>query len=1132
MHRLYNLHTSENNILLIWTGYRRTLDQSNQFLIFDHRARQLINWIESTEYSLNESRLLQNKCAEHETEHSLLLKQHEDFGRLVRTLREKKRTIQDLINIADNLADVEHRYAGDVKCLCSQVEFRFAQFILDVEKEKQRIEESIGFVQHEPIDISSQQCQTGNDQNWPPFNKRDGHGRKRRHDFIVAELLQTERAYVNDLQCCINVYLKASRSEDAPDSVKNRETSIFGNIEDIFAFHNNVFLKELVRYESMSEDIGHCFVTTWVERIPIYVSYCMNKDMNNSVLDDRSLMQFFDSVHACHQNPPIEPIGSFLIKPVQRITKYQLLLKDLISSSLGQIEELQEALDLMLQIPRKANDAIHFNYLDGLIEDGFKKEQLGDVIKQESFLVCDNKQMFKKLKERRLFLFEVALIFAKEVKSSNGGTRYTYKTKLLTAELGLSEHIENDNLKFSLWTKNGPLNDHKLVLKAPNLHVKNEWIKAIRDIAQNRFLYGQSRLSRGNGMFLLTSGSSSSASSSLSVAVPIAPIVRRRRQERPATTSICSWASTDSNPILQSKNAQSVSHGLNMAPADKTFERINNVRRRKRRKRAIVASGPFVSAVTTKRRVKRWAANGNCAFKSLKTSQKKQDDEDHKQLSKEAGTVISSKNRYLSLKEKLMPLDTGKNAPVLEDRDPDSLASYRQAISNIICELKETEREYVRQLAALVNTYIHPKDIHVRKPVQLQSREKHAYGNIEQIYELHRDKIQTELNNCGENMENICSIFRPKRFSPYIKYYENQPRANLVYLEFKEYFEQIRMTSYSSSNSSDQLKSAKRTSTSDPILRLDLADLLILPTQRLPRYRLLLQTIDKYERRIQLCLPNDEPSRKALEAISIALKVLDEVIREAQMFLHLSHLEGFPTNQSLLTLGSLLKHGQLTVKQLPIHHVKSLAATVSGTPQAVSAFLFTQAILFSEEHPSESRFATPKFKYMFHVRMNQISFEKFVDFPKDVDSKLGFYLETVRTPDTSQQQTQIALNCTCSSAEERDSWYSVIYDQLKNQNDFISALTHPNTKPRTSQEQQNSGSLLSSLTGSVPDRANVIADYVAVKEDEISVHVGEDVQILAANQECRFFVHRPANAHGPAAEGWVPGDILWTDGPV
>lgn len=54
----------------------------------------------------------------------------------------------------------------------------------------------------------------------------------------------------------------------------------------------------------------------------------------------------------------------------------------------------------------------------------------------------------------------------------------------------------------------------------------------------------------------------------------------------------------------------------------------------------------------------------------------------------------------------------------------------------------------------------------------------------------------------------------------------------------------------------------------------------------------------------------------------------------------------------------------------------------------------------------------------------------------------------------------------------------------------------------------------------------VTQDYVALKEDEISVSQGEVVQMLASNQQNMFLVFRAATEQGPAAEGWIPGYVL------
>lgn len=80
----------------------------------------------------------------------------------------------------------------------------------------------------------------------------------------MSELLQTERSYVKDLNVCIQYYLREMQNNPVvPAAIKGKERVIFGNIEEIYEFHKEVFVKELEKYETIPEDVGHCFVT-WV----------------------------------------------------------------------------------------------------------------------------------------------------------------------------------------------------------------------------------------------------------------------------------------------------------------------------------------------------------------------------------------------------------------------------------------------------------------------------------------------------------------------------------------------------------------------------------------------------------------------------------------------------------------------------------------------------------------------------------------------------------------------------------------------------------------------------------------------------------------------------------------------------
>jgi hypothetical protein len=67
------------------------------------------------------------------------------------------------------------------------------------------------------------------------------------------------------------------------------------------------------------------------------------------------------------------------------------------------------------------------------VEDNL--EALGEVFLQDQFLVWDPKQLIRKGRERHLFLFDMCLIFAKEVKDSNGKSKYMFKFKLMVSKI-------------------------------------------------------------------------------------------------------------------------------------------------------------------------------------------------------------------------------------------------------------------------------------------------------------------------------------------------------------------------------------------------------------------------------------------------------------------------------------------------------------------------------------------------------------------------------------------------------------------------------------------------------------------------------------------------------------------------
>uniref|UniRef100_A0A8C7PLL0 Trio Rho guanine nucleotide exchange factor b n=1 Tax=Oncorhynchus mykiss TaxID=8022 RepID=A0A8C7PLL0_ONCMY len=437
---LNELLQRENRVLHFWTMRKRRLDQCQQYVVFERSAKQALEWIHDTGEFYLSTHTSTGSSIHHTQE---LLKEHEDFQI---TAKQTKERVKLLIQLADGFCDKGHAHALEIKKWVTSVDKRYRDFSLRMDKYRSCLEKALGIISSDsnkaskglqldiiPASIPGSEVKLRDAAHELNEEKRKS---ARRKEFIMAELIQTEKAYVRDLRECTDTYLweMTSGVEEIPPGIVNKEHIIFGNMLDLYEFHHNIFLKELEKYEQLPEDVGHCFVT-WADKFQMYVNYCKNKpDSTQLILEHAG--PYFDEIQQRHRLA--NSISSYLIKPVQRITKYQLLLKELLTCCEEGKGEIKDGLEVMLSVPKRANDAMHLSMMDGF--DGNIDSQ-GELILQESFQVWDPKTLIRKGRERHLFLFEMSLVFSKEVKDSNGRNKYLYKSKLfVSTTCPLSHH--------------------------------------------------------------------------------------------------------------------------------------------------------------------------------------------------------------------------------------------------------------------------------------------------------------------------------------------------------------------------------------------------------------------------------------------------------------------------------------------------------------------------------------------------------------------------------------------------------------------------------------------------------------------------------------------------------------------
>ncbi|KAM4775755.1 dynamin-binding protein isoform 1-T3 [Cyanocitta cristata] len=153
---------------------------------------------------------------------------------------------------------------------------------------------------------------------------------------VIEELLQTERDYIRDLEMCVErimVPLQQAQMQNIDFE------SLFGNIHMVINFS-----KQLLSTLEASDAIGPVFLTQRAELESVYRVYCQNHDEAIALLEtyekdekmQKLLLDLLDSLRSLYSEwgcTNYINLGSFLIKPVQRVMRYPLLLMELLSAT-------------------------------------------------------------------------------------------------------------------------------------------------------------------------------------------------------------------------------------------------------------------------------------------------------------------------------------------------------------------------------------------------------------------------------------------------------------------------------------------------------------------------------------------------------------------------------------------------------------------------------------------------------------------------------------------------------------------------------------------------------------------------------------------------------------------------------
>lgn len=214
-------------------------------------------------------------------------------------------------------------------------------------------------------------------------------------------------------------------------------------------------------------------------------------------------------------------LASYLLKPVQRMGKYALLLQQLMKACsniqcagnqelIEDLEELQKAEEMVRFQLRHGNDLLA---MDSLRDCDVNVKEQGRLLRQNEFLVWEGRGGKKSL--RQVFLFEELVLFSKARRfpdrkverhfktilklvteinfaSNQNLDLYIYKNSIKTSDIGLTAYVGDSPTKFEIWFRKRKPGD-TWTLQSMNEEIKNTWTEEI-----SQLLWKQAKRNRGN----------------------------------------------------------------------------------------------------------------------------------------------------------------------------------------------------------------------------------------------------------------------------------------------------------------------------------------------------------------------------------------------------------------------------------------------------------------------------------------------------------------------------------------------------------------------------------------------------------------------------------------------------------
>ncbi|XP_070937948.1 obscurin isoform X26 [Macaca nemestrina] len=314
---------------------------------------------------------------------------------------------------------------------------------------------------------------------------------KSRLSSVIQELLSSEQAFVEELQFLQSHHLQhLERCPHVPAAVASQKAVIFRNVRDIGLFHSS-FLQELQQCDT-DDDVAMCFIKNQAA-FEQYLEFLVGRVQAESVVVSTAIQEFYkkyaeEALSAGDPSqPPPPPLQHYLEQPVERVQRYQGLLKELIRNKARNRQNcalLEQAYAVVSALPQRAENKLHVSLMEkypGTLE------ALGEPIRQGHFIVWEGApgaRMPWKGHNRHVFLFRNHLVICKPRRDSRTDTfSYVFRNMMKLSSIDLNDQVEGDDRAFEVWQERED-SVRKYLLQARTAIIKNSWVKEICGIQQ------------------------------------------------------------------------------------------------------------------------------------------------------------------------------------------------------------------------------------------------------------------------------------------------------------------------------------------------------------------------------------------------------------------------------------------------------------------------------------------------------------------------------------------------------------------------------------------------------------------------------------------------------------------------